>query len=136
MSFITTMLNNGMSIQQVENILLQNRMHSFYAIKERFIALNQDSNFPDISDQCASFWNEHPSHHSVAACYLLQFWEREPLYTRHMRSLTVKTDQCWLSCDHTFHSVANIGMVRHVDNHWIKQYKGLFCVLDGLGKGS
>jgi hypothetical protein len=130
------MINTGISIQQVESLLLQNRVNSFCTVRERFVALNRgsDIDFPGINDPCVSFWKQHPSRHSVAACYLLQFWERDVLYTCHMKSLTLPAGKLWLSCDHTFHSVANIGMVRSADNRWIKQYKGLFCVLNGLGE--
>ena len=31
-------------------------------------------------------------------------------------------------------SVRNIGFVRSVDDKWIKQYKGLFCVLNAEGQ--
>lgn len=40
----------------------------------------------------------------------------------------------WLSCDHTFKSVGNVGTVRAADNHWIKQYAGLFCVMNADGQ--
>ena len=40
----------------------------------------------------------------------------------------------WLSCDHTFSSVANIGSVRKSDGKWMKQYHGLFCVLNSDGE--
>ena len=40
----------------------------------------------------------------------------------------------WLSCDHTFKSVGNVGTVRAADNHWIKQYSGLFCVMNADGQ--
>ena len=41
---------------------------------------------------------------------------------------------CWLSCDHTFKSVCNVGTVRQADNKWIKRYAGLFCVLNADGQ--
>lgn len=47
-----------------------------------------------------------------------------------MNALSLEPSKVWLSCDHTFHSVANIDIVRSADNRWIKQYKGLFCVLN------
>ena len=51
-----------------------------------------------------------------------------------MQALSVLVSDMWLSCDHTFRSVANVGMVRKADRHWVKQYKGLFCVLNSLGQ--
>lgn len=43
-------------------------------------------------------------------------------------------DNLWLSCDHTFHTVANIGLCREEDGAWTKQYKGLFCILNSNGE--
>jgi hypothetical protein len=40
----------------------------------------------------------------------------------------------WLSLDHTFKSVSNIGLVRLADKKWIKQYSGLFCILNADGE--
>ena len=47
---------------------------------------------------------------------------------------SLPSQNLWLSCDHTFHSAANIGLFREVDGEWIKQYSGLFCVLNSLGE--
>lgn len=52
----------------------------------------------------------------------------------HMRQTTMAQDNCWLSCDHTFHTVANIGLFREEDGVWSKQYEGLFCVLSSNGE--
>ena len=47
---------------------------------------------------------------------------------------TVSSEELWLSCDHTFKSAANIGMFRSADGKWVKQYNGLFCVLNCAGE--
>lgn len=47
---------------------------------------------------------------------------------------TVSSDELWLSCDHTFKSAANIGVFRSADGEWVKQYNGLFCVLNFAGE--
>ena len=50
-------------------------------------------------------------------------------------SQTTLTSGCpWLSLDHTFRSVANIGLFRMADKLWIKQYSSLFCVLNANGE--
>jgi len=46
---------------------------------------------------------------------------------------TMPQNNLWLSCDHTFHTVANIGLCRE-DGAWTKQYKGLFCILNSNGE--
>lgn len=43
------------------------------------------------------------------------------------------SSDCWLSCDHTYKSVSNIGSVRLMDNKWVNQYTGLFCILNAAG---
>ena len=137
-SYVATLIKSGISLQQVEKILEENRVHSFYERKARFIALNQGNavtaTFPDIDDESVRFWKASPTRHSIAACFLLQFWEKEEAYRQCMQSLSVPVRDMWLSCDHTFRSVANVGMVRNADSHWVKQYKGLFCVLNSLGQ--
>ena len=80
-------------------------------------------------------WKEVPTRHSIAACYLLRFWENELAYTQKMSMTTLSpASSAWLSYDHTFRSVANIGTVRKGDRSWIKQYSGLFCVLNQEGE--
>ena len=56
------------------------------------------------------------------------FWQRETLYHYCMTSTLLFTGKPWLSCDHMFRSVSNIGTVS-----WIKQYNGLFCILNADG---
>ena len=36
----------------------------------------------------------------------------------------------WISCDHTFKSVCNIGNTRPEDKCWVTQYNSIFCVLN------
>ena len=39
----------------------------------------------------------------------------------------------WISCDHTFKSVANIGYKRSSDGKWIRLYNSVFCILNENG---
>ena len=50
-----------------------------------------------------------------------------------MRVGSVPSGQQWLSCDHIFKTVSNIGIVRS-DGKWVGQYNGLFCVLNSDGE--
>ena len=36
----------------------------------------------------------------------------------------------WMSCDHTFKSIANIGYKRPSDGKWIKLYNSVFSILN------
>ena len=90
--------------------------------------------FPDVDDALIYFYKQVPSRHAIAAFFLFCFWEKEPLYTNKMGCLKTNSDQVWLSCDHTFSSVSNVGSVRPNDGKWVKQYNGLFCVLNPEGQ--
>ena len=43
---------------------------------------------------------------------------------------SVPPEGLWLSCDHTFGSVANFCVFREGDGNWVEQYSGLFCILN------
>ena len=73
--------------------------------------------FPEVDKSPIEWWIDSPSRHSIASCYLLQFWEKEKADSYNMGEVTISTE--WMSCDHTFKSVANIGMVRSFDSRWV-----------------
>ena len=56
------------------------------------------------------------------------------VYTTQMIAGSVPVNEAWLSCDHTFKSVANIGVFRQADGKWVEQYSGLFCILNCVGE--
>ncbi len=66
----------------------------------------------------------------------MNFWKWEVHFHHRMAQTSIPChgESTWLSCDHTFKSVRNIGIVRQADDNWIKQYKGLFCVLNAAGQ--
>ncbi len=49
------------------------------------------------------------------------------------RELFSSLEAEWISCDHTYKLVANIGYQRSSDGKWIKQYKGLFIIVNEKG---
>ena len=63
-----------------------------------------------------------------------KFLAREAIYHYCISPTSLTPRTSWLSCDHTFKSVCNIGTVRQADSKWIKQYAGLFCVLNADGQ--
>ena len=67
--FTTSMLNAGCNLLQLENILLSNRVASYFDAKQRFLALN----FPDFDDISVSFWKDSPSRHSIGAILIFLF---------------------------------------------------------------
>ena len=63
-----------------------------------------EMSFPTFEQWCSYFPSDSPSRHFLSACFLLSFWDKEPLYNKHMRSLSIHGSETWLSCDHTFAS--------------------------------
>ena len=61
------------------------------------------------------------------------FWKNKRAYDHQMRVGSVPSGQQCLSCDHTFKTLSNIGIVRS-DGKWVGQYNGLFCVLNSDGE--
>ena len=83
------------------------------------------------------YWRGCPQHHAICAVYLKQFWLAESMYHHHMATLSVvynSEQNYWLSCDHTFKSVRNIGIMRQGDSKWVNQFKGMFCVINAAGQ--
>ena len=56
-----------------------------------------------------SLLKSSPSRHAISNAYLHDFKEYQQMYTSKMACTSIH-DGCWLSCDHTFSSVANIGV--------------------------
>ena len=84
---IQSMLATGCSINSVTTMLLQRR-YSAYA-KKINVLKKVSVQFPSFEE-----WSGHspsiaPTRHFVSACFLLQFWEREGLYCRHMQELSI-----------------------------------------------
>ena len=126
MDHINQLMSYGISMQQCEQILKDNRVRLFYEILESYSATYNEEQLPDIND--FYIWRDAPSRHAIAGCFLHNFWKYSSIYTSQMIVGTVQPDNLWLSCDHTFHSAANIGLFREVDGKWVEQYSGLLGV--------
>ena len=132
---IDHMIHSGTTMLELESCLVDKRARLFYIIQARFKDNNGNSDgFPDFDDDSMQFWRLSPSQHTIESLFLQRFWEREKVYHNCMSQLSISSHQPWLSCDHTFKSVKNVGTFREADRHWIKQYSGLFCVLNGEGE--
>ena len=140
MDYIESSCHLGIPLQQIEALLISNRARLFYSFRDKYLLLTRthtsspSSEFPKLSDQSVAFWRLSSSRHSIEACFLHTFWMHEKVYTHIMTQTTLSIDRPWLSLDHIFKSVSNIGLVRLVDNQWIKQYSGLFCILNAEGE--
>ena len=131
------MVQTGTPMQQIEKGLLDKLVCLFYLLRERQQQLHrieQPHALPNFNDESVHVWRASPARHAISAIFLQRFWQMELAYHYQMSQLSVRHTQKWLSCDHTFKSIANVGIVRNADHHWIKQYSGLFCVLNGEGE--
>jgi hypothetical protein len=134
MDHLEHMVCSGVSMQECEMNFKQNRVVSFYRI-HRKLALSFREEVESIpSVDSMPVWKDSPTRHSISSLFLYNFWNNEQLYNLQMEAGTVPSDGLWLSCDHTFKSVANIGTVRSADGRWVEQYSGLFCVLNSEGQ--
>ena len=127
-------------MQQIERLLFSNRARLFYTLKEMCHQLQQAQSsstaivFPDFDDESVTFWRMSPTRHAIETCFLENFRMKEPTYHLCMSKTSLSCGRSWLSCDHTFKSVCNIGTVRLSDKHWVKQYAGLFCIMNADGQ--
>ena len=91
--------------------------------------------FPEYDNAPLKWWGDFPTCHSISAYYLLRFWDKEKSYVQRMCEVSVLSEAAWISCDHTFRSIANIGLYEITsDKRWVKQYNGLFCTLNDVGE--
>ena len=133
------LIDNGLSFKQVKNTIYQqykNTYDRFAASFWRDMALSksQGVSYDDADVFFPSFSSEifpHPSANLLTDVFLKRFFHNEPDYKNAMQSLTANN---WITCDHTFKSVCNIGYTRSKDGKWINQYNSVFCVLNEKGE--
>ena len=72
----------------------------------------------------------HPSNDLLIDLHIAGFKLQEDCFAQAMSKLPAQ----WMSCDHTFKSVANTGYKRPSDGKWIKMYNAVFCILNEKGE--
>ena len=107
------MIDRGMSFNRIEKII-----KSIYQETGIIAAYQKDKDYG------------YPSAKFLESIFLSEFDLRENEYITSMK----KTTADWLSADHTFKSVMNIGYPRKVDGKWVKVFNALFCVLNEYGQ--
>ena len=97
---------------------LENHQGDQDIIKElRFFPSFSNNNFP------------HPSNDLLIDLYVAGCKMQEAKFAQAMSRQPAR----WISCDHTFKSVANIGYKRSSDGKWIRLYNSVFCILNENG---
>ena len=137
-NLVEELADNGLSFEQIESTILRQYKSTYDRLAASFwrdlaLSMSQgvvneqlDSFFPSFSTQ--RFPN--PSVVLLKDVFLKRFFQNEELYKNAMRSLKAN----WITCDHTFKSVCNIGYARSEDGKWINQYNSVFCVLNEKGE--
>lgn len=110
---VCAMIDRGMSFNRIEKII-----KSIYQETGIIAAYQKDKGYG------------YPSAKFLESIFLSEFDLRENEYITSMK----KTTADWLSADHTFKSVMNIGYPRKVDGKWVKVFNALFCVLNEYGQ--
>jgi hypothetical protein len=137
-NLVEELADNGLSFEQIESTIsrqYKSTYNHFAASFWRDVALSKSQGVPnEKSDLCfPSFSKQHfpnPSVFLLKDVFLKRFFQNEELYVNAMRSLKAN----WITCDHTFKSVCNIGYTRSEDGKWINQYNSVFCVLNEKGE--
>ncbi len=132
MDYVDQLVSCGVALQECERNMLDNRVTLFYRLIKMYKTSYSNEAFPNIED--ILIFKDIPTRHAITGCFLYLFWQNNKTYTTQMIARSVSSPNLWLSCDHTFHSAANIGLFREVDGKWIEQYSGLFCVLNSEGE--
>ena len=132
------LVDSGMSFEQVKNIIHNHYRSTYDHFEASFwrdlefsktSGINYDQKdlyFPPFSSELF----QSPSVDLLIDIFLKRFFQNEDLYKSSMNSL----DARWITCDHTFKSVCNIGYTKLEDRSWVYQYNSIFCVLNERGK--
>ena len=68
-------------------------------------------------------------HTLVGGTITSKFKSEEKLCQQFFSTIPAK----WISCDHTFKAISNIGYLRESNRKWVKLFQSLFCVLNEKG---
>ena len=102
-------------------------------MKDRFLTNSryrcppsEDTTVPSLGQLCWSFAGSS----LISSAIMSNFRSDEDRYRGLFASLTTE----WISCDHTYKSVANIGYRRSSDGKWMQQYTALFVIVNERGQ--
>ena len=134
---VEELVDDGVSFEQIGNLIERQYKSTYdrFAInfwrdldlsKKGIVKEQNDIFFPPLSDK--NF--PRPSNDILMDVFLKRFHQNEHLFKAAMNSLTAQ----WISCDHTFKSVSNIGYRRAEDGKWIHQYNSIFCIVNEKGE--
>ena len=131
-------MDEGLAFEQIERLLELQYRDAFSIMELKFwrdYRLRSSQGIQENADNFCfpSFSNHvfpHPSNDILIDLYVAGFKLQEDCFAQAMSRLLAR----WMSCDHTFKSVANIGYKRPSDGKWIKLYNSVFCILNEKGE--
>ncbi len=135
--YIHQLLTSGIALQKCESILVQNRICDYHTCRHKANQLKKL--LPTVTlvnkiEECVhQLQTKAPSRNAIKGCFLYYFEDFEQLYDQKMRETSADSMNLWLSCDHTFRTVGNVGIFRQ-DGIWCKQYEGIFFVMNSGGE--
>ena len=136
MDMIVGMVSSGISISETHKFTQIQFCNQYWKGKSHFEELKnlhgmeECPPFPAYVEWETECSSSSPSWHSIARCFMFDFWSKEKLYTCHTQLTSIDSEETWLSCDHTF---ASAGMDANVlSNYFCMQTLRSFdhCSLD------
>ena len=131
LSQVTTLVDHGTSFHTIEGIVREQYEQGCWRMRFRFegdcLKAGQECTniYPQFSQVSFPFPHEKILKDGYIS-YSLLFLPTFHADMEHRISL-------WISCDHTFKSVANIGFCRSSDGSWVRLFRSIFCVMGGNG---
>ena len=136
---VQKLVDEGLTFEQIERLLELQYRDSFSIMELTFWGdyrlrssqrIQENTNkfcFPSFSNQVFP----HPSNDILIDLYVAGFKLQEHCFAQAMSRLLAR----WISCDHTFKSVANIGYKRPSDGKWKKIVQFRFLHFERKGRG-
>lgn len=135
---VQKLVDEGLAFNQIERLFESQYRDCFSSMECKFwcdYPLENHQGDQDIMKELRffpSFSNNnfpHPSNDLLIDLYVAGCKMQEVKFAQAMSRQPAR----WISCDHTFKSVANIGYKRSSDGKWIRLYNSVFCILNENG---
>ena len=124
---VQKLVDEGLAFEQIERLLELQYRDAFSIMELKFWRDCRLRSSRGIQENTDKFWFPSFSNHVVLIdLFVAGFKLQEDCFAQAMSRLPSR----WMSCDHTFKSVANIGYKRPSDGKWIKLCNSVSCILN------
>jgi len=125
---ISCHIDSGLRVAQIEQLLVQLHWNRHSRMLNSYTNEVASRNNEKAITEMPGFDEEtFPGRKLITLCFVGDYAQKEQLYATRMCMHPAR----WVSCDHTFKVVANVGLWK--DNKWITQYDTLFVVCNEDG---